>query len=378
VRRIRVPGIAALTAALALPLAAQTITTVAGNGEPRPGPDGIAAKKSSLLLNEGVPGVVLFDEAGNLYFPESGAHRVRKIDGKSGTITTVAGTGTPGFSGDGGPAIEARLKDPADLAFDADGNLLIADASNNRVRRVDRKSGVIETFWGNGRAAFGKDGLPAKETPVGHPTGLAVDARGDIYVVDTFGSLLLRLDAKSGLSRKIGGNGTFNFDSNAANARDTGLPLPCQIRFTPDGDLVVTVAGNHAIVRLNPATGAMTRIAGTGMPGNTGDGGPAREARIEQPAALAIDRGGNVWFVDWASSSVRRVDAKTGVIETRVGSKHVDRRGDVQTNGFSGDGGPADRAQLWHPSGLGFDRDGNLYILDAHNSRIRKVEKAAP
>jgi trimeric autotransporter adhesin len=378
VRNLRLPALSTLAGALALPLAAQTITTIAGNGRPGSGPDGVAATASPLLLNEGVPGTVAFDRDGNLYFPESGAHRVRKIGGKSGTITTVAGRGTPGFSGDGGPATDARLNEPSDLAFDADGNLLVADASNNRVRRVDRKTGVIETVWGNGRAVSGKDGLPAKETAVGHPTGLAVDARGDIFVVDSFGSCILRLDAASGLSRRIAGNGTYNFDLDATNAANAGLPVPSQIRLTSDGDLVVTVTSSHAIVRLNPATGAMKRIAGNGMPGNTGDGGSAREARIEQPAALAVDRGDNVWFVDWGSSSVRRVDAKTGVIETRVGSTRVDRRGDTKTEGFSGDGGPATKAQLWHPSGLGFDKDGNLYVLDAHNSRIRRVEKAAP
>ena len=377
-RDLRLPALSALAAALALPLSGQTITTVAGNGQPAPGADGVAATASPLLLNEGVPGTVVFDRDGNLYFPESGAHRVRKIDRKSGTITTVAGTGTPGFSGDGGPARDARLKEPSDLAFDLDGSLLVADASNNRVRRVDRTSGVIETIWGNGRPVSGKDGLPATETAVGHPTGLAVDAKGNVFAVDSFGSYILRLDATSGLSRRVAGNGTYTFDPDATNAANAGLAIPSQIRLTSDGDLVVTVTGNHAIVRLNPVTGAMKRIAGTGMPGNTGDGGPAREARLEQPAALAVDRGDNVWFVDWGSSSIRRVDAKTGILETRAGSTRVDRSGETRTAGFSGDGGPAIKAQLWHPSGLGFDRDGNLYVLDAHNSRIRKVEKAAP
>jgi streptogramin lyase len=371
-------ALAGLAAALALPLAAQTITTVAGNGQPVPGPDGVAAKSCPLLLNEGVPANVLFDREGNLYFSESGAHRVRRIDRRSGTITTVAGTGTPGFSGDGGPATAARLKEPSDLAFDLDGNLLVADAANNRVRRVNRKSGVIETIFGNGRPTFTKDGLPAMETPVGHPTGLAVDAKGDLFVVDSYGSYILRLDAKTGISRRIAGNGTYTFDANATSVASTGLPVPSQIRFASDGELVVTVTGNHAIVTLNLATGALRRIAGNGMPGNTGDGGPAREARIEQPAALALDREDDVWFVDWVSSSVRRVDAKTGVIETRVGTTYLDRSGETETDGFSGDGGPALKALLWHPSGLGFDREGNLYIIDARNSRIRKVEKAAP
>ena len=362
---------------LAAPLAAQTITTIAGNGQPEAGPDGIPAASSPLLVSDAVPGTVLADRDGNLYFPESAAHRVRRIDRKTGTIATVAGSGEAGFCGDGGPATAARMREPSDLAFDPDGNLVIADAGNNRVRRVDRKSGLIETILGTGRPAFKKDGLAGKETSVGRPTGIAFDAKGNLYVADSFAGRILRLDAKTGLVRTVAGNDTYSFDANATSATSTGLPVPSQVRLTSAGDLVVSVTGHHAVMKLNPDTGAMTRIAGTGQPGYTGDGGPARDARISQPAALAVDRGDNVWFSDWDNNAVRRVDAKSGVIETRVGSSRLDRFHQQQTSGFSGDGGPADKALLWHPSALGFDKDGSLYILDARNGRLRKVEKAA-
>ena len=366
-----------LAPALAAPLWAQTIATIAGNGQPEAGPDGVPAATSPLKLNDSVPGNVLADRDGNLHFPESAAHRVRRIERKTGTIATVAGSGEAGFSGDGGPATAARLREPSDLAFDPDGNLVIADAGNNRVRRVDRTNGVIETILGTGRPAFNKDGLAGKETSVGRPTGIAFDARGNLYVADSFAGRILRLDAKTGLVRTVAGNNSYSFDANATSATATGLPVPSQVRLTSTGDIVVSVTGRHALMKVNPDTGAMTRLAGTGLPGYTGDGGPARDARVSQPAALALDRGDNVWFADWDNNAVRRVDAKSGVIETRVGSSRVDRFHQKQTAGFSGDGGPAAKALLWHPSALGFDKDGSLYILDARNGRLRKVEKAA-
>ena len=369
-------------AALALliaasPLPAQTITTIAGNDLFDRAKEGVAASASSFSFLEGTPGGLAFDRDGNLYVSETAAERVWKIDRKSGLLVAVAGTGESGFSGDGGPATAARLREPGDLAFDRDGNLYISDLGNNRIRRVDKKSGLIGTFAGAGRPVFIKDGLPAKETQIGRPSGIVFDRAGNLFVIESYAGRLLRIDAKTGIVSTIVGNGTSDFHRDAKTGTGTGLPVPSSLRMMSTGEVVFSVTGFNTLMKVNPATGELTWLAGTGIPGYAGDGGPARKAQISQPSSIAVDRDDNVWFVDWDNNVVRRVDAKTGIIETRVGSVRTDRRGDTHTAGFAGDGGPATKAQLWRPTALAFDKNGNLYIVDAKNHRIRKVEKAA-
>lgn len=362
---------------LVRPLDAQTITTIAGNGLFGAGGDGVPAISSPLSFSEGTPGRIVFDADGNLTFSEPGAHRVRRIDKKTGLLVSAAGTGRPGFSGDGGPATAARLNEPGDLAFDMSGNLYIADLGNRRIRRVDRKSGLIDTFAGTGHPVFTADGSPARETPMGRPSGLVFDPAGNLFVVESFAGRILRVDAKTTLVSSLVGNGTTILRPEAKKGTETGLPVPSSAGMTSNGEIVFSATGQHILMKVNPATGDLGWLAGTGIPGNTGDGGPARKARLSQPSAIAIDRDDNIWFVDWGNNAVRRIDAKTGIIETRVGSSRTDRWGEAQTAGFAGDGGPANTSQLWHPTALGFDRDGSLYIVDARNQRIRKVEKAA-
>jgi sugar lactone lactonase YvrE len=366
--------LAFLAAASRLP--AQTITTIAGNGLYGPAKEGVAASASPFAFAEGIPGGLALDAEGSLYVSETSAERVWKIDGKTGLLVAVAGSGQGGFSGDGGPATAARLHEPGDLAFDREGNLYVADLGNNRVRRVDRKSGAISTFAGTGRPLFTKDGLPATETPLGRATGLVFDPAGNLFLIESYSGRLLRIDAKTGLVSTVAGNDTTNFDPGATSARGTGLPVPSSARRTSRGEIVLSVTGANALVKVNPATGELARIAGTGIPGYAGDGGPATKAQLSQPTAVAVDRDDNVFFVDWENNVVRRVDAKTGLIETRVGSSRMDRYGEMQTAGFSGDGGPATKARLWRPDALAFDGDGNLFVIDARNHRIRRVEKA--
>jgi sugar lactone lactonase YvrE len=360
------------------PLRAHTISTIAGNGLFAKAGDGVPAISSPLYLGEGTPARVVFDADGNLYFSESAAHRVRKIERKTGLLFTVAGTGRAGFSGDGKPATTARLSEPGDLAFDRAGNLYIADLGNRRIRRIDRKSGIIETYAGSGAPIFTKDGSPARDTPMGRPSGIAFDAAGNLFVVECFSGRILRIDAKTTIVTTIVGNGTIELQPNAKKGTETGLPAPSSAAMTSKGEIVFSVTGQHILMKADPATGALTWIAGTGIPGDTGDGGPALKAQLSQPAAIAIDRDDNIWFIDWENNAVRRIDGRTGIIETRVGSSRRNRWGEIETAGFSGDGGPADRAQLWHPTALGIDREGDLYIVDARNQRIRRVEKAAP
>ena len=209
--------------AAALPLGAQTITTIAGNGRLEPAVEGTPAYASPFSFSEGTPAGLVVDRDGNLYVSDSRAARVWRIDRKTGLLAAVAGTGESGFSGDGGPAVAATLKEPGDLAFDRDGNLFVSDLGNNRIRRIDRKSGVIETFAGTGRAIFTKDGLPAKETPIGRPLGIVFDPAGNLFVVECYAGRLLRIDAKTGLVSTVVGNGTTEFrrDAKTGSGRET-------------------------------------------------------------------------------------------------------------------------------------------------------------
>jgi sugar lactone lactonase YvrE len=367
----------ALALLAATPLGAQTITTVAGNGQQGAGPDGVLATQTPLFMLQQTPAGLVFDRDGNLYFSESGANRVRRIDRKGGRIFTVAGTGEYGYSGDGGPAVAAKLKEPGDLAFDAAGSLYVSDLGNNRIRRIDLKSGTIGTFAGTGRLGLKQDGVPLPEAGIGRPLGIAFDATGNFYIAEPYASRLLAADAGTKILRTLVGDGTFTVKPYVKKGTETGLANPTAVRVTSAGDVVLTVNDCHVILKVNPRTGELTHVAGTLLYGLMGDGGPATRARLWNPTAIAIDRDDGIWFIDTGSHVVRRIDAKTGLIETRVGSGRPTRSGDTEMAGFAGDGGPASKAQLNRPAGLGFDRDGNLYILDALNNRIRKVEKAA-
>ncbi|MEO8054582.1 MAG: hypothetical protein ABI768_05485 [Acidobacteriota bacterium] len=356
---------AAAAVLAACPVLAQTITTVAGTGDPAPSPDGSPAASSSLALaTDGITNV-LFDTDGNLTFSEVRACRVRRIVQKTGLLETVAGNGKCGYSGDGGPAKEARLKAPAEIAFDGKGNLFVADAGNNLVRRVDRKTGVITTVAGNRLPTYAGDGV-ATEVAIGRPSGLVFDRKGRLVIAEVFGSRIRRLDLETGKTETIAGKNELNFTGGAA--LETGFAWPNSPRFDRGGALFFAASGNNRVLRLDPKGETLTAFAGSGLVGLKGDGGPAAQAVLNQPAALAVDGAGNVFIADTANNVIRRVDAKTGTI-TRVAGT-----GD---EAFAGDGGPAAAAALSDPLGLGLDGKGNLYVIDARNYRIRKIEGVA-
>jgi outer membrane protein assembly factor BamB len=363
--RRRLLLLAATAVLAAAPAPAQTITTVAGTGVPAFSPDGSPAATSSLAFaTDGVANVV-FDSDGNMTFSESRACRVRRIVRKTGLLETVAGSGVCGYSGDGGPAKEARLKAPAEIAFDAKGNLFVADAGNNLVRRVDGKTGVITTVAGNRSANYEGEGV-ATAVPIGRPSGLVFDRKGRLLISEVFGSRIRRLDFETGKTETIAGKNELVFTGGPA--LETGFAWPNSPRFDRNGALFFAASGNNQILRLDPRGEILSAFAGNGNVGLAGDGGPAARAVLNQPAALAVDGGGNVFIADTANNVIRRVDAKTGTI-TRVAGT-----GD---EAFTGDGGPAAAAALADPLGLGLDGKGNLYVVDARNYRIRKIEGVA-
>ena len=334
-------------------------------------PDGLIGgfAGSKTALGDGGPATaaaleeafaVAVDTAGNLYVAESWSHRVRKID-PAGVITTLAGTGESGFSGDGGPATEAWLDFPIGMAVDAAGNLYVADANNRRVRRID-PAGMITTVAGNGQMGAEGDGGPATEARLGLPTGVAVDGSGNLYVADLQYDQVRRIDP-AGLISTIAGTGTTGFSGDGGPAAEARLNSPYALAADTAGNLYVTDRGNHRVRRIGPA-GLISTVAGTGEFGFAGDGGPATAAQFGLPHAVAVDAFGNLYVADTFNQRVRRIDPG-GVVRTIAGTGEP---------GFGGDGGPAAEARLDFPYAVAADTAGNVYVADTNNLRVRRID----
>ena len=298
------------------------------------------------------------DSSGNLYITDRNNHRIRKVD-STGTITTIAGTGKDGFSGDGGPASQAQLNFPTGVAVNGEGNLYIADVGNHRIRKVD-STGTITTFAGTGERGFGGDGGPAIQAQLDAPTGVAVDGAGNLYIADRNNSRIRKVDSIGTITTIAGGGG---FGEDGGPAIQARLSLPYSVAVDGAGNLYIADQYNNRIRRVD-STGTITTIAGTGELGFGGDGGPATQARLFLPYGVAVDGAGNLYIADQYNHRIRKVDS-TGTITTIAGTG--ERR-------FGGDGGPAIQAQLDEPTGVVVDGAGNLYIADLANHRIRKVD----
>ncbi len=343
------------------------ITTTAGNGSSRYLGDGGLAVDASVIAT----GIGL-DGPGNAYVTESGTPRIRRID-SSGIITTVAGNGAVGYSGDGGLATQAAFYVPGNAAGDAAGNFYIADSGNNRVRRVDA-SGVITTFAGNGTIGYSGDGVPATQTSVWQPLAVAVDRTGNLYIADNYNNRIRRVDVTTGIITTVAGGGTCANSGNFCG--DGGLAIQAVLYYpvwvAVDGvnppDIYIADLGNNRVRRVDGATGVITTVAGNGMFGVSGDGGPATQASVEFPASVAVDSAGKLYISESGDHRVRVVSA-SGTITTLAGTG---------VGGYNGDGRPASTAMLHDPSGLAVDSSGNLYIADTSNGRVRRVEAVAP
>ncbi len=323
---------------------AMSVVVGVGGGGPVLGDNGPAAK---ARLNS--PSGIAFDAAGNLYIADTGDCRIREVSG--GVITTVAGT-TCGFSGDNGPATSAQLKAPSNIALDAAGNLYIADAGNCRVRKVS--SGVIATLAGTAACGFSGDNGPATSAALDDPDGLAADPAGDVYFADVRNNRIREVSA--GVIATIAGGGTFNGDGGPPLAAI--LNQPAGVALDAAGNLYLADTSSNRIRGVSH--GVIATIAGTGVPGFAGDNGPAVDAELSQPSSLAFDRSGNLYIADTGNNLVRMVS--NGRITTFAGG-----------GSSLGDGGPAVNAMLGGPTGLAFDTQGNLYIADHGLGRVRKV-----
>ncbi len=336
------------------------LTVVAGNGIRGFSGDGGRATSASL---SGARGVAV-DTAGNLYIADSLNQRVRKID-SNGVITTVAGNGVTGFSGDGGRATSASLNLPSGVAVDAAGNLYIADSGNNRIRKVTA-AGIISTAAGNGVRGFSGDAGAATSASLAGPSGVASDAAGNLYIADTNNHRIRKVSA-SGTITTIAGDG-FNqfgigrFFGDGGPATSASLNFPSGVTLDAGGNLYIADTTNQRLRKVNTA-GVINTVAGNGTKDFSGDGGPAASASLSEPSGVVVDVGSNLYIADSGNNRVRQVSA-AGTIGTLAGNGNF---------GFSGDGGAATGASLFSPSGVAVDATGNLYIADTGNQRLRKV-----
>ena len=334
------------------------ITTVAGDGTSAYGGDGGPAVAASLYNPTGVA----VDAAGNLYIADSGNQRIRRVD-TAGIITTVAGTGSANFSGDGGPATAARLNQPFAVALDSTGNLYVADQLNQRVRKVDT-AGIITTVAGNGSTLFGGDGGAATGASLWEPSGVAVDAAGNLYIADNRHHRIRRVDG-AGIIMTIAGNGVAGYSGDGGVATAASLYFPVGVAIDSAGILYIGDRLN-ARVREVDVAGIITTVAGNGSTTFSGDGGPATEATLADPHDVAVDGAGNQYIADTVNHRIRRV-SPAGIITTVAGNG---------VQGSGGDGGVATMASLSNPWGVTVDASGNLYIADRNNHRIRRVDTA--
>jgi PKD repeat protein len=332
-----------------------TIKTVAGIG--LGGFAGDGGQATSALLNR--PRGIAVDRRGNVYVADENNQRIRKLS--AGTITTIAGTGVAGFSGDGGQATSAELEEPIDVAVDSRGAVYIADALNNRIRRVS--GGTITTVAGTGVAGFSGDGGEATSARLDQPFAVAVDGRGDVFIADAGNNRIRKVSG--GTITTVAGTGTAGFSGDGGQATRAQLARPSGVAVDDQGDLYIADTGNYRIRKVSG--GVITTVAGTGASGSTGDGSPATSARIGTVYSLEVDRMGSVYLADFSNNRIRKVGG--GVITTLAGSG---------TPGFTGDGGPADGAQLSGPLGVGLDGQGDLYLADTSNERVREIANRVP
>jgi DNA-binding beta-propeller fold protein YncE len=341
-----------------------TISTFAGTGEKGFAGDGGPAAAAKLDQ----PFDVAFDRAGHLYFSDTFNHRIRKVDAKTGVITTVAGNGKKGYGGDGGAATAAMLNEPYGVELDADGNLFIVDRLNYCIRKVDAKGGTISTVAGTGgRSGYGGDGGPADKAGFKEPNGLCLDGKGKLYVADVADQRVRVIDLKSGVITTLAGNGTKASAGDGGPLAKATFAGPRAVAVGPDKCLYVVEREGNSVRKIDLATQTITRFAGTGKKGYTGDGGPAKDATFDGPKEIDIDKNGNVYAVDTENEAIRRIDANTGVVTTVAG------KGRTKTPGL-GDGGPATAATLGRPHGVAVGPDGAIYIGDTNSHRIRRVK----
>ncbi|MBB5342420.1 Ig-like domain repeat protein [Tunturibacter empetritectus] len=338
------------------------ISTVAGDVSWIYRGDGQPATASPIFLPFGVA----VDPAGNMFIADSSNNRIRRVDAASQLMSTYAGNGSAGNSGDGGLATLASVSLPTSVALDGAGNLYFADSNNHAIRRVTAATGVITTVAGVlGTQGYSGDGGLAILARLDTPDSVAIDpVKGYLYIADSGNNVIRRVDLSTGIISVFAGNHTAAYAGDGGPAVGASLNGPWGVTVGPDGQVYIADQNNHS-VRTVALNGTISTIAGNGTSGFAGDGGPASAAVLDSPAATAIDAAGNIYIADAGNNRVRKVNAVTSEIDTVVGSNQ---------ESFSGDGGPANAAGMYGPYGMALDGSGNLYVSDVFHNRIRLVK----
>ncbi len=353
------------------------INTVAGTGQSSASYNGdnIAATSANLVS----PSTCAVDAAGDLFIADTGNSRIQEVNAVTHVITTVVGTGTPGFNGDGIAATAAEIAGPVGLALDAAGDLFFADNGNSRIREVNANTHLISTVAGTGTPGYNGNNIAATAAEIYGPLGIAVDAAGDIFFADNGNNLVREVNATTHLISTIAGTpGAAGYNGDGIAATSAELNNPAGVAVDTAGNVFIADSGSGSdrIREVNATTHLISTVAGTGGPGYSQDGVAATTAALNDPNGIAVDAAGNLFIADSWNGWVREVNATTHLISTVAGVR-VTTLGQRATSTI-GDGGPAIQAGLIIPTSVAIDASGNLYISDYADNRIREVTNGIP
>jgi sugar lactone lactonase YvrE len=335
----------------------QIISTIAGDSSSMYNGDGIAGTMASLYNPSGV----VVDGTGNIYIADGSHNRIRKIN-TNGIIITICGTGIAGYNGDGISATNAEINYPSRIALDKNGNIYVCDDHNFRIRMVDT-SGIIYTIAGTGISGYNGDNIASTLAQITGSDGIAVDDNGNVYIGDISNHRIRKISpAIGGIITTIAGTGTIGYSGDGGPATLAQLYQPFGIALDKIGNLYEAEYGNYCVRKINTA-GIISTIAGNGTRGSSGDGLAATLGQFDWPSGISVDGFGNIYIADVSNNKIRKVD-NSGIITTIAGNG---------SGGFSGDGGLAIDAELASPDDVYPDKNGNLYIADWGNNRIRYI-----
>ena len=343
--------------ALSVPLAAAEIKTIAGTGSKDFGGDGGPALKAGVFQPFGLD----IGPDGALYWAEYGSQVIRRMDLSTTNVSTYAGTAGKGGYKDG-PAAQAQFNQPHEIRFDGAGHLYIADMTTQTIRKIDWRTNVVSTVAGTGKAGFSGDGGPATQAELSQPISVVLDRDGGFLICDIRNHRVRAVDAQ-GVIRTVAGTGEKKPTPDGAPVAGTPLNGPRTLALEATGNVIIVLREGHAVYRWNRQTNTLHHLAGVGQAGYSGDGGDAKLAKLSGPKGIAVGPDGDLYLADTESHTIRVIHLKTGVIETVVG------------DGQKGDGPEGDpkKCRLNRPHGVFFDPQGNLYIGDTENHKVRKV-----
>jgi streptogramin lyase len=332
------------------------IETFAGTGKQGFSGDGGRATEAQI---DNPFGVVRGPD-GAIWFCEYTGQRIRRV-APDGTISTFAGSGKKGYSGDGGPASEATFNLPHEIRFDPEGHLYVVDMANHAVRRIDAKSHVITTIAGTGTPGYSGDGGPAKAAQLKQPHSIQFGPDGNLYICDIGNHVIRKVDLKTAQISTFAGTGTPGPTPDGSPIHGTPLKGPRSLDFDAAGNLWLATREGNQVFKFDMTAGRIHHLAGTGASGFTGNGGPAKAATLKGPKGISIDKAGNAWLADTESHSVRKIDSASGNLELVAGT------------GEKGDGPDGDplRCPMARLHGIFVDADGSVFIGDSEAHKVR-------